>query len=116
MAVALSIFGIAFAALCVLLTVRIVNRGERWAKWALAVTIVGVPLLYVASLLPACWICSRLNSVALPEFYYPIGGAARRFPARIWIPLERCVKWGMAPGSEILIPVGGTFHNLVRSE
>jgi H+/Cl- antiporter ClcA len=36
MAIALSIVGIAFAAFCVWLTVRIVNRRERWAKWTLA--------------------------------------------------------------------------------
>ena len=32
MAVALAIFGAAFAAFCVWLTVRIINRRERWAK------------------------------------------------------------------------------------
>src|SRR5580765_3004906 len=36
MALALSIIGIAFAAFCVWLTVRIVNRRERWAKRTLA--------------------------------------------------------------------------------
>jgi hypothetical protein len=46
MAVALSIFGVAFAALCVWLTVRIINRRERWAKWTalglvVAATVVG---------------------------------------------------------------------------
>ena len=48
MALALSIFGVAFAAFCVWLTVRIVNRRERWAKWTLAVAlIVGCPLAVV---------------------------------------------------------------------
>lgn len=49
---------VAFAALCVWLSVRIVNRRERWAKrtaWALAF---GLPVLYVASFGPACWISS----------------------------------------------------------
>ena len=32
----LSTLAVAFAALCVWLTVRIVNRRERWAKWTLA--------------------------------------------------------------------------------
>jgi hypothetical protein len=35
----LPILAIAFAAVCVWLTVRIVNRRERWAKWALAAAI-----------------------------------------------------------------------------
>jgi hypothetical protein len=30
---------VAFAAFCVWLTVRVVNRRERWAKWMLAVVI-----------------------------------------------------------------------------
>jgi hypothetical protein len=32
MVLVLSIFGVSFAAFCVWLTVRIVNRKERWAK------------------------------------------------------------------------------------
>ena len=36
MALALSIFGVVFAAFCVWLTVRIVNRRERWARWTAA--------------------------------------------------------------------------------
>jgi multisubunit Na+/H+ antiporter MnhE subunit len=48
MDLALSIFGVAFAALCVWLTVRIINRRERWAKWTLAAALVmGCPLAVV---------------------------------------------------------------------
>ena len=36
MLLALSIFGVTFAAFCVWLTVRIISRRERWAKWTLA--------------------------------------------------------------------------------
>jgi hypothetical protein len=39
MALALPIFGVAFAAFCVWLVVRIVNRKERWAKWTLATVV-----------------------------------------------------------------------------
>lgn len=52
MELALPIFGLIFAAFCVWLAVRIVNRRERWAKWTLA-TIVGLPVLYAASFGPA---------------------------------------------------------------
>ena len=55
MDVALAIFGVAFAAFCVWLGVRIVNRREPWAKRTLATVIVGLPVLYVASFGPACW-------------------------------------------------------------
>jgi|SRR5579863_466531 len=58
MASVLSIVGVAFAAFSVWLTVRIVNRRERWAKWTLA-TIFGLPLAYVASFGPACALADR---------------------------------------------------------
>jgi hypothetical protein len=54
----LSTLAVAFAAFCVWLTVRIVNRRERWAKWMLA-AVVGGPALYVAGFGPAMWITVR---------------------------------------------------------
>jgi len=60
MAIVLSVLGVAFAAVCVWLSVRIVNRRERWAKWTLA-SVVGLPVLYALSFGPACWISSRLQ-------------------------------------------------------
>jgi hypothetical protein len=60
MAVALAIFGLAFAAFCLWLTVRIVNRRERWAKWTLA-TVVGVPVLYAAGFAPLFWIDAQAH-------------------------------------------------------
>jgi hypothetical protein len=47
-----------FAAFCVWLTVRVVNRRERWAKWTLA-TAICLPSLYVLSMGPAAWLHSR---------------------------------------------------------
>ena len=76
---ALLIFGIAFAAFCVWLTVRIVNRRERWAKWMLA-GVVALPILYVASFGPVCWITSRANVEchALGVCYQPLASAMWR--------------------------------------
>jgi len=54
MALALSIFGTAFAAFCVWLTVRIINRRERWAKRMAVLLVVFVS--YPLSLAPAFWI------------------------------------------------------------
>src|SRR6478752_3435066 len=73
MGLALTIFGVAFAAFCVWLTVRIVNRQERWAKSTLAV-VVGLPVLYVASFGPACWINERydVGTNAISIVYRPI--------------------------------------------
>jgi hypothetical protein len=63
---------VAFAAFCVWLTVRIINRRERWAKGTAVV--VGLPVLYVMSFGPACWLTSRMNSGAamIPVAYAPI--------------------------------------------
>lgn len=48
MGIVLAIIGVLFAALCVWLTVRTINRRERWAKWTLlcliAIAIFGYPL------------------------------------------------------------------------
>ena len=45
---------LAFAAFCIWLMVRIINRQERWAKWTavLLVVLAGYPLSFV----PAIWI------------------------------------------------------------
>ncbi len=69
----LPILSAAFAAFCVWLTVRIVNRRERWAKWTLAVTL-SLPVLYVASFGPTCWISSRtgIGSRAVAVVYQPM--------------------------------------------
>lgn len=64
---------IAFAAFWVWLGVRIVNRKERWAKRLMA-TIISLPVLYVASFGPACWITSRVNRGAplVTAIYGPV--------------------------------------------
>src|SRR5665213_6235 len=61
MTILLSALAVAFAAFCVWLMVRIINRRERWAKWTLAAA-VGLPTLYVAGFGPACWATSHANS------------------------------------------------------
>jgi hypothetical protein len=66
-----SVFAITFAAFCVWLGVRIVNRRERWAKWTAGV--IGYPL----SIGPVVWLLYRKM---LPEWaphvvgvlYYPL--------------------------------------------
>ncbi len=50
---AIEILGVAFAALCVGLTVRVMNRRERWAKRVLFATIILVPVIYLGSFGPA---------------------------------------------------------------
>ena len=85
------VLGIAFAAFCVWLTVRIVNRRERWAKWTLA-ALVGVPVLYLASFGPACWLASWTNTGAgfLPMIYRPVSLAmpVHAVEPSLWAPNE----------------------------
>jgi hypothetical protein len=58
MTIVLPVLGVAFAAFCIWLAVRIFNRRERWAKWTLA-TVIGLPVLYVGSFGPACALVDR---------------------------------------------------------
>jgi hypothetical protein len=62
MTIILPALAVAFAAFCVWLGVRIVNRRDRWAKWSLA-AVVGPPLLYILSFGPMCWYASRLIQI-----------------------------------------------------
>jgi hypothetical protein len=76
MEILLPALGIAFVAIGVWLTVRIVNRKERWARWTLAVTL-SLPVLYVIGFGPACWLASEEKlsppvGRALCRFYSPL--------------------------------------------
>jgi hypothetical protein len=73
MLIVLGFLGVAFAAFVVWLAVRIINRRERWAKWTLAAVVL-LPVLYVASFGPACWIASRMNAdaILLSAIYSPL--------------------------------------------
>lgn len=66
MDVAVPIIGIAFAAFCIWLLVRIVNRRERWAKWTAVGLVIGLPVLYVLSFGPACWATSQPRPLVNP--------------------------------------------------
>jgi len=65
----------AFAAFCVWLTVRIVNRRERWAKCTAVLVAIVALVGYPLSFGPACWINLRTGSGGrvLGAFYKPIG-------------------------------------------
>ena len=95
MAAILSTLAIAFAAFCVWLTVRIVNRRERWPKRTVAAA-VGLPVVYVASFGPACWIKAHVfprqhAADSVTEFTY-------------WPVLWQCVR-----GPDLLARVGYTY-------
>jgi hypothetical protein len=105
MTILLSTLAVAFAAFCVWLTVRVVNRKERWAKWTLA-GMVGVPVLYVASFGPVCWINARRGTApVLPRIYLPIGWAMKHSE----IIAKTVLSYGgigMKSGEAVLVPIG----------
>jgi hypothetical protein len=104
MTILLTTLAVAFAAFCVWLAVRIFNRRERWAKWTLAAAI-GLPVLYVLSFGPACWITSRRFDTQLTGFYWPIGWVMLEGrDSVITDPLYGYGKLGMPRGSIVEIP------------
>ncbi len=76
-----AIVGVAIAAFCIWLTVRIINRRQRWAKrtaWALVVALVVYPLSFG----PAVWlyvhILPRSFAPVLEATYAPLSRMAER--------------------------------------
>lgn len=75
-----------FVAFCIWLTVRIVNRRERWAKWTAWALVAG--LAYPLSFGPACWWLSKeahaqepiVDFRRVPSAYWPIGFVALHGP------------------------------------
>jgi len=92
-ATVLIVSGVAFAAVVVWLTIRIINRRERWAIWAT----VGLFALamYPVSFGPVCWITSRANvgAWAVPTVYRPIVCAMRE-SNRIYVALDSYARLG----------------------
>ena len=119
----LSALALAFAAFCVWLTVRIVNRRERWAKWTLAATL-ALPVLYVASFGPACWIMAseseddpyheRFIGTVFDLTYWPIGWCADE---EVWH-IDAAVAWygelGMPKGTWLQVPALPPGSGLVQ--
>jgi hypothetical protein len=104
MALVVSIIGIVFTALCVWLTVRIINRRERWAKWTLA-GVDGLPVLYVASFGPVCWAYSRVPKSEewdAPDFIYAPILWVWRFDGRI---ISDAIDWYANVGAVVEVAV-----------
>jgi len=117
MAIALSIIGAALAAFCVWLTVRIVNRRERWARWtALSLPIV-LPLLYVFSFGPACWLAANDTQTGHAHSIYWLVGASVPSEHTLW---GDFVFWwgklGIPDGHSVWVPLAldGTKHFHLR--
>jgi hypothetical protein len=75
MTILLLTLAVAFAAFCVWLTVRTVNRKERWAKRLTVAVVIAAPLLYVLSVGPARRMAGNLAPLEkskISRFYSPL--------------------------------------------
>ena len=118
MVLAMSIVGVAFAAVCVWLTVRIANRRERWAKWTLAAALLGFPLLYLASFGPVCWITAAPRIGLEPgstkpwmRIYFPIGAVIHRTRSENNKSVKLWVTWGAARNGSVHVPTDASGEN-----
>jgi len=71
MTILLPALGVIFAALVAWLSVRIINRREKWAKWTLA-TAVLLLILYPFSIGPAYLLAMRIRSRPGPDLKWPM--------------------------------------------
>jgi hypothetical protein len=97
--VLLQALAVALAAFSIWLTVRIVNRRERWAKWT-AVGLVVVLLAYPLSFGPVCWLNSQpvttKNPSPMPKLRHP------PLAMIIYIPLGRLASSNTVIGHAVL--------------
>jgi hypothetical protein len=121
MGIVIASLGVAFAAFIVWLTVRIVNRRERWAK-RIALGIVTTVVLYALSFGPACWLAA-LPSARDPflhlapsrwlQIYWPLGWAANGKAS----PFRKSLCWyatlWMSRGTEVRMPTTGDGRRFI---
>jgi len=100
---------VAFAAFCVWLTVRIINRKERWAKWTMAGLIVTFFVIYPLSYpwAQAAFIDAGMKAATrgeqLPQwiveggtkFYTPLGWAISIMPDFVLEPFRSYNEWSL---------------------
>jgi len=118
MSMVLSVLGVAFATFCVWLTVRIVNRRERWAKWTAVGLLVGVPLFYVGSFGPVCWMTATPRVAGTSDvprmwmrFYFPIGGLIHDTKSQDSKAVRQWITWGARKGGRVIVPVDASGKN-----
>lgn len=102
----LELVGVALAAFCVWLTVRIIARQEIWAKRTAVGIVAGLPVAYILGFGVACRAIAvplggTVKPVPIMDIYLPIGAVAAdrdtkaasaiRWYMRIWTPPQGCV-------------------------
>jgi hypothetical protein len=108
---------VAFAAFGIWLTVRIVNRRERWAKRT-ALALACLPIVYVLSFGPACWIAAKPRVAGQNDeprigmrFYFPIGALIHYTRSENSKPLQRWITLGTKKGGRVIVPADAGGKN-----
>ena len=97
-------------ALCIWLIVRFVNRRERWVKRTLLAT-AAMPILYVASFGPVCWITAapriagELGSTKpWMRIFFPIGAAIQSTRSENNRYVKLWITWGAIRNGRVIVP------------
>ncbi len=84
-----------------------IEERKKAGLWPWIVTLlIGLPVLYVASFGPACWILSRRDGPKtkwLPDLYMPIGQCAIRYDL-VYSLVDHFAVIGMPVGGRIAVP------------
>jgi len=108
---------VGLAAFVVWLTVRIVNRGGRWVKRT-AVAMVCLPIVYVLSFGPACWMAASPRVPGSQDgpriwmrFYFPVGALIHVTHSENSQPLQRWITWGAGKKGRVIVPTDRSGQN-----
>jgi hypothetical protein len=66
--------------------------------------LIGLPVLYVVSFGPACWIMSRTRDQQLPDGYMPIGWLMSNSPRFVGESIAAYAEAGIPLGSHVYLP------------
>jgi hypothetical protein len=108
---------VAYAACAVWLTVRIVNRREKWAKRT-AIALACLPIVYALSFGPVCWLAARprvpgQNDVPrfAMRFYFPIGASIHHTRSENRKSLVWWITLGARHGGRVIVPTDASGKN-----
>lgn len=109
---------VVFASIVTWLTVRIVNRRERWAKWTAVGLLVVLPLAYIAGFGPACWIAATPRVAGRSDepriwmrVYFPIGALIHYARSQDSRAVQQCITCGARKGCRVIVPIDAGGKN-----